>query len=132
MAGDYAGFADVAASALHAETRGELTDAQVQAVVAGFGNLTPQPDAASAVRGAREAGARVFTLSNGAAATTQALLVLRLRFDLVEGGAAAADLGDDVLGGGFPDEWFRVLVPVLGPGGDRGGELGDAGEHAAA
>jgi len=74
LAGDYAGFADVAASALHAETRGELTDAQVQAVVAGFGDLTPQPDAVSAVRGAREAGARVFTLSNGAAATTQALL----------------------------------------------------------
>jgi len=61
-----------------------------------------------------------------------ARLVLRLRFDLVEGGEAPADLGDDVLGAGFPDEWFRILVPVLGPGGDRGGELGDAGEHAAA
>lgn len=74
LAGDYAGFADVAASALHAETRGGLTDPQVQAVVAGFGQLTPQPDAVAAVRGARQAGARVFTLSNGAAATTQAFL----------------------------------------------------------
>jgi len=36
LAGDYAGFADVAASALHAQTRGELTDAQVHAVVAGI------------------------------------------------------------------------------------------------
>ncbi len=74
LAGDYAGFADVAASALHAQTRGELTDAQVQDVVAGFGHLTPQPDAVAAVRAAAQAGARVFTLSNGAAATTEAFL----------------------------------------------------------
>lgn len=74
LAGDYAGFADVAASALHAETRGELTDVQVQAVVAGFGQLTAQPDAVAAVRAATEAGLRVFTLSNGAAATTQGFL----------------------------------------------------------
>jgi len=50
LAGDYRGFADVAASALHAETRGALTDAQV------------------------EAGARVFTLFNGAADATHAFL----------------------------------------------------------
>lgn len=74
LAGDYAGFADVAASALHSETRGELTDVQVQAVVAGFEKLTPQPDAVAAVRAATDAGLRVFTLSNGAAATTQGFL----------------------------------------------------------
>jgi 2-haloacid dehalogenase len=74
LAGDYAGFADVAASALHAETRGELTDIQIQAAVAGFGQLTPQPDAVAAVRAAAAAGVRVFTLSNGAAATTQGFL----------------------------------------------------------
>jgi len=56
LAGDYRGFADVAASALHAETRGALTDAQVEAVVAGFGQLTPQPDAVTAVRAAAAAG----------------------------------------------------------------------------
>ena len=74
LAGNYATFADVAASALHAETRGRLTDQQVQDVVAAFGRLTPQPDAAAALRAASEAGLRVFTLSNGAAATTQDFL----------------------------------------------------------
>ena len=59
-------------------------------------------------------------------------LVVRLRFDLVQGGSAASDLGDDVLGGGFPDEWFGVGVPVFGPGGDGLAEVGDAGKHAAA
>jgi phosphate transport system protein len=59
------------------------------------------------------------------------VLVVRLGFDLVQGGAAALDFGDDVLGGGFPDEGFRVVVPVFGPGGDGVGEVGDAGEHAA-
>ena len=60
------------------------------------------------------------------------VLVVRLRFDLVQGGSAASDLGDDVLGGGFPDEWFGVGVPVFGPGGDGLAEVGDAGKHAAA
>ena len=62
----------------------------------------------------------------------QEVLVVRLRFDLVQGGSAASDLGDDVLGGGFPDEWFGVGVPVFGPGGDGLAEVGDAGKHAAA
>src|ERR1700677_4180574 len=59
-------------------------------------------------------------------------LVVRLRFDLVEGGAAALNFGDDVLGGGFPDEWLGIVVPVFCPGGDCGGEVGDAAECAAA
>src|SRR6202453_5454772 len=59
-------------------------------------------------------------------------LVVRLRFDLVEGGAAALNFGDDVLGGGFPDKWLGIVVPVLCPGGDCGGEVGDAAECAAA
>src|ERR1700677_1522285 len=53
-------------------------------------------------------------------------LVVRLRFDLVEGGAAALNFGDDVLGGGFPDEWLGIVVPVFCPGGDCGGEVGGA------
>ena len=61
-----------------------------------------------------------------------ALLVVRLRIDLAEGFAATLDFGDDVFGGGFPDERFGVGVPVLGPGGDRGGEVAHAGEDAAA
>src|SRR4029079_13002145 len=53
-------------------------------------------------------------------------------FELVERCAAALDLGDDVLCGGFPHEWVGVGVPVFSPGSDRIGELGDAAEHAAA
>ncbi len=54
-AGGYAGFAEVAAAALLAETHGELSPAQLKRVVAGFGELTAQPDAVEAVRAAREA-----------------------------------------------------------------------------
>ncbi len=73
-AGGYTGFAEVATSALNAETRGELSNTQLEWVVAGFGELTAQPDAVAAVRAARAAGLRVFTLSNGAAATTHGFL----------------------------------------------------------
>jgi hypothetical protein len=59
-------------------------------------------------------------------------LVVRLGFDLVEGGAAALNLGDDVFRGGFPDERLGVFVPVLRPCGDGRGQLVNAGEHAAA
>lgn len=41
--------------------------------------------------------------------------------------SAAGDLGDDVLGGGFPHEGLGVAVPVLRPGSDRLGQIGDAG-----
>jgi 2-haloacid dehalogenase len=83
-AGGYAGFAEVATSALHAETRGALTDGEVQRVVGAFGELVPQPDAVVAVRAAREAGMRVFTLSNGAAASTQGFLERAGVADVVE------------------------------------------------
>ncbi len=73
-AGSYAGFAEVAASALHAETRQALSEEQIGYVVAGFGELTPQPDAVPAIRAAVEAGMRVFTLSNGAPAATRGFL----------------------------------------------------------
>jgi 2-haloacid dehalogenase len=73
-AGSYAGFAAVAASALSAQTHGMLADEQVADVLAGFEELTPQPDAVAAVRAARDAGLRVLTLTNGAAATTRAFL----------------------------------------------------------
>src|SRR4051794_10811920 len=58
----------------------------------------------------------------------QEFLVVRLSFDLVEGGAAALDLGDDVFGRRFPDERLGVGVPVLGPDRDGLGEICDAGE----
>lgn len=73
-AGGYAGFAEVATSALVTETRGVLTDAQVDYVMAGFGELIAQPDAAAAVHTATEAGMRVFALTNGSTATTRGFL----------------------------------------------------------
>ena len=49
--------------------------------------------------------------------------MVRLRFLIwVQGGEAAVDCGD-VVGGGFPDEWFRVVIPVFGPGRDGGSEV---------
>ncbi len=43
-------------------------------IVAGFSELSPQPDAAPAIRAAVAAGLRVFTLSNGAAPTIREFL----------------------------------------------------------
>ena len=34
----------------------------------------------------------------------------------MEGGSGSADGGEDLVGGLFPDEWFRVVVPVFDPG----------------
>jgi 2-haloacid dehalogenase len=82
--GGYASFADVASSALQAESRGVLSDEQVTQVVAGFRELTPQPDAAAAVRAAVDAGLRVFTLSNGAADPARGFLERTGIADLVE------------------------------------------------
>lgn len=73
-AGGYARFVEVAASALRAETRGALSDDEIAHVVGGFTELTPQPDAAAAIRGAADAGMRVFTLSNGAATSARDFL----------------------------------------------------------
>jgi 2-haloacid dehalogenase len=83
-AGGYGAFTDVAASALRAETRGELNGEQVTQVVAGFRELTPQPDAAAGVRAAVAAGLRVFTLSNGAADPARGFLERAGIADLVE------------------------------------------------
>jgi len=84
VAGGYAGFADVAASALRAETGTVLTDEHIAYAVQGFTVLTPQPDAVAAVEAAAAAGLRVFTLSNGAAASTRAFLDRAGVADLVE------------------------------------------------
>ncbi|WP_072690365.1 HAD-IA family hydrolase [Rhodococcus marinonascens] len=70
-AGDYRAFLDVAASALRAETHGELSDSDVNFAVAGFGELTAQPEAAAAIDAAKEAGFRIFTLSNGSEESTR-------------------------------------------------------------
>lgn len=73
-AGSYAGFAEVAASALDTETQQALSAKQITAAVAAFGELTTQPDTVSAVQAASRAGFRLFALSNGPAASTQGFL----------------------------------------------------------
>ncbi|RVW00161.1 haloacid dehalogenase type II [Rhodococcus xishaensis] len=70
----YCTFLDVAASSLQAETRGTLTPEQIDFAVAGFRELTAQPDAAEAIDTAKRAGFRVFTLSNGSEEATRAFL----------------------------------------------------------
>ena len=72
--GSFAGFSEVAASSLAAETQLGLTEQQVAHAVEGFGELTAQPDAVTAIRAAVDAGLRVFTLSNGAATSARAFL----------------------------------------------------------
>ncbi len=84
VAGGYATFADVAVSALSAETAAALTDAEIRYAVEGFGVLQPQPDAVAALTAAAAAGLRIFTLSNGAAASTRAFLQRAGVADLVE------------------------------------------------
>jgi 2-haloacid dehalogenase len=73
----YAGFRDIAAATLAEVAREhgrELSRAGLDAVLDGFGQLEPHPDAAEAFRVLRSADVRVAALSNGAAETTQALL----------------------------------------------------------
>lgn len=73
-AGDYQPFAEIAASALRAETRGALTSSDIDDAMKGFGETMPQPDAAAAMTAARKAGFRVFALSNGSVESTQGFL----------------------------------------------------------
>ncbi len=59
-------------------------------------------------------------------------LVVRRRFDLVEGGATAADLLDDLGGGCVPNERLGIVVPMFDPLLDGCDQIRDAGEDAAA
>lgn len=73
-AGDYRPFAEVATESLDAYTRHTLDRASIEHVVAGFGALTPQPDAVAAVHAAVEHGFEVAVLSNGSEANTRGFL----------------------------------------------------------
>jgi hypothetical protein len=57
-------------------------------------------------------------------------LVARRGFGFGERGSAAADFGDDFVGGLLPDEGFGIVVPMLGPQLDRFDEDVDTGERA--
>lgn len=72
----YAGFREIAAPNLAEVAREhgrDLGKAGLDAVLDGFGQLDPHPDAAEAFGILRSADVRVAALSNGAAETTQAL-----------------------------------------------------------
>lgn len=70
LAGDYAPFREVAASALRSVAGSELGGDAVDRVLAGFGELPAQADAEPAMRLLADAGITQVCLSNGAAQTT--------------------------------------------------------------
>src|ERR1700712_385474 len=55
-----------------------------------------------------------------------------LTLHLLEGNPSAGDLGEDLLSGGGPHEWFRVVVVGFQVVLDGGDEFVDAVKHAAA
>lgn len=73
----YAPFGDVASTTLEslAAKHGVSTKPErVAAVLQGFGELDPRPDAAAAMQHLRSQGIRIIALTNGAAEVTQTLL----------------------------------------------------------
>jgi 2-haloacid dehalogenase len=92
---NYAQFRDIAAAALGELARAhgrQLDDGGQEAVLDGFGKLEPHPDAADAFRTLRNAGIRVAVLSNGATATTSALLERAAMTSLVERVISVAEI----------------------------------------
>jgi len=65
--GDYVPFTEVAETALRGLTHYTVSDEQVAAVMAGFGELPAFPDALPAMTSLSEAGLRVACLTNGSA-----------------------------------------------------------------
>jgi 2-haloacid dehalogenase len=80
-AGGYAEFAQIAKDVL----RGlGLEDKGVGHVLSGFAELRVHPDVPEGMRMLREAGIRLFTMTNGAAAMTEGILRREGLLDLVE------------------------------------------------
>ncbi|RNL80590.1 haloacid dehalogenase type II [Halostreptopolyspora alba] len=73
LTGDYEPFPRVAAAALRA-VAGDIGDDAVAHVLAGFGHLDAQPDAAPAMRSLASGGISMVCLTNGATDTTTAFL----------------------------------------------------------
>lgn len=74
LAGDYATFPEVAASALRSVAGQEVGDDSVDHVLAGFGELPAHADAEPAMRLLADAGITQVCLTNGAARTTEGFL----------------------------------------------------------
>ncbi|MEV4175555.1 haloacid dehalogenase type II [Nonomuraea sp. NPDC049709] len=80
-AGGYAEFAQIATDVLKALG---LEDKAIGHVLSGFAELRVHPDVPAGMRALREAGIRLFTMTNGAAAMTQGILRREGLLDLVE------------------------------------------------
>lgn len=92
----YASFQDIATATLDtlAQEHGHHLSPQEQAeVLAGFGELAPQPDAVEAFRTLADANVRIAALSNGAGATTRKLLEAAGLLPMVEQVISVADIG---------------------------------------
>ncbi|MGQ0464136.1 MAG: HAD-IA family hydrolase [Sporichthyaceae bacterium] len=74
VVGDYVPFPAAAAESLRTLTRYEISDAGVEYVLAGMGELVAHPDVEPAMRRLDEAGVRMICLTNGTAAMTQSFL----------------------------------------------------------
>lgn len=70
----YRPFAEVATGALASVTEHQVSEEQATYVLGGFAELDPHPDVEPAMARAHEAGVRMVTLTNGAAALTERLL----------------------------------------------------------
>lgn len=92
-AGDYVPFPDAAAEALRAVTGYEITDQQVEHVLAGFTDLPAHPDAAPAMHRLAGAGVRLVCLTNGTAEATSAFLARAGLDRYVEKVISAAEVG---------------------------------------
>lgn len=73
-AGDYVPFPDAAAEALRAVCGYEISDDDVEYVLAGFGELPAHRDAEPAMAMFADAGVRMICLTNGSAEVTSAFL----------------------------------------------------------
>lgn len=86
-AGGYASFGDIAADVLRGLlVPGRASDAEdgISRILGAFADLPLHPDVAEGMRMLRRAGVRLFTLTNGAAATTERILQREGLVDLVE------------------------------------------------
>ncbi len=72
--GSYRPFAEVARAALGSVTHHTVDEEQTAHLLGGFPTLDPHPDVGTAMQQVRAADVRVVALTNGAAATTTAML----------------------------------------------------------
>ena len=113
--GDYVPFTEVAEAALRGLTHYTVSDEQVAAVMAGFGELPAFPDALPAITSLSEAGLRVACLTNGSA---------YLGSSFVNRSGLGA-LVDRVISVGEVYRWkpagmvYRYATEVMGPTPDR-------------